>query len=618
MLLQFSARSAFWFLSFLLLPGLTLAQQTESPKAINPAPVCDQERALALVLEQLDETKLLEPKWLRADLYCQAASRLWPLRQAKAREVFQSAYDLAEESVRDKEDPALKSGGTRVVVRGDMRLEVIRAIAKHDAKWGQQLTADLLAVPKEQAGKTQSTAAAGKLYNEMPWQALQLLEVDQVAAVQMARSSLAGASGNSIASFLVALAKLNRPAADDFYREALPVIAKRNIQGLLALYTYPFASERPIGAEWRSMFVGAAAQLQPSPPLQLLFLQTLLQVAARYSDPQADQAAARDGSYNLTPAAKLFLAFKDLAPIVAVQFPQLHASLLEAQQAVAAVMTGEQVQTAQSISAAKQPQPGNAFEQNLAQAEKEKTPGRKDRFYFDALRAGVKDEKPEVLESVLRKISDLTMRGQVNDWLYYTLAQRAITEGRFDDASKFTEAVVLLDLRAFLGFQLAEAALTKLNDRQRATEFLDAAQRLADKADNSNEKAKALLGLAELYRRIDRQTALGVLRAAIKTLNQIKEPDVQSGRLLKSVKGQDFQAFMQYEVPGFTLNHAFQAFGRVDFDDALAVARELDDKGLRATAVVALAGFCLEKAATNTPLKQPVTKPEAKKEGKPN
>lgn len=600
----------------LLLAFCSAAVQAQAPAKPELTP--EQERALALVSDQLEVIKALEPKWQRVDLLTQAATLFWKHRQAKAREVFQAAYDLAEESVRGKEDTALKSGGTRVVVRGDMRLEVIRAIAKHDAKWSQQLTADLLAVPKEQSGKTQNTAAANRLYDEMPWQAQQLLEVDPAFAVQMARSSLAGASGHSIASFLVALAKLNRLAADDFYREALTVMSNRNIQGLLALYTYPFASERAIGAEWRSSFLGGATQLQPSPPLQLLFLQTLLQVAARYSDPQADQAAPRDGAYNLTPAAKLFLAFKDLAPIVAVQFPQLHASLLEAQQAVAAVMTGEQVQTTQGIYAAKQPQPGNAFEQRLEQAEKEKDPGRKDRFYFDALMAGVKGEKPEVLESVLRKISDLTMRGQVNDWLYYTLAQRAISDGQFDEANKFAEAVVLLDLRAFLGFQLAEAALTKLNDRQRATEFLDAAQRLADKADNSNEKAKALLGLAELYRRIDRQTALSVLRAAIKTLNQIKEPDVQSGKLLKSVKGQDFQAFMQYEVSGFTLNNAFQAFGRADFEDALAVAQELDDKVLRASAVLALSSFCLEKApAPPTPAKQPAAKPEAKQAGKP-
>lgn len=602
----------------LLLAFCSATVRAQAPAKSELTP--EQERALALVSDQLEVIKALEPKWQRVDLLTQAATLFWKHRQAKAREVFQAAYDLAEESVRDKEDTALKSGGTRVVVRGDMRLEVIRAIAKHDAKWGQQLTADLLAPPKdkEQAGKTQNAAAANNLYNGILWQAQQLLEVDQAFAVQMARSSLAGAGGHSIANFLVALAKLNRPAADDFYREALTFMAKRSIQELLALYTYPFASERTVGAEWRSSFLVGATQLQPSPPLQLLFLQTLLQVAARYSDPQADQAAPRDGAYNLTPAAKLFLAFKDLAPIVAVQFPQLHASLLEAQQAVAAVMTGEQVQTTQGIYAAKQPQPGNAFEQRLEQAEKEKDPGRKDRFYFDALMAGVKGEKPEALESVLRKISDLTMRGQVNDWLYYTLAQRAISDGQFDEASKFAEAVVLLDLRAFLGFQLAEAALTKLNDRQRATEFLDAAQRLADKADNSNEKAKALLGLAELYRRIDRQTALSVLRAAIKTLNQIKEPDVQSGKLLKSVKGQDFQAFMQYEVPGFTLNNAFQAFGRADFEDALAVARELDDKVLRASAVLALSSFCLEKLpAQPAPAKQPAAKPEAKQAGKP-
>jgi hypothetical protein len=48
---------------FFLLVSATVAQQIPAPNPEKPTPVCDFERALALLSDQLDEIKAVEPKW---------------------------------------------------------------------------------------------------------------------------------------------------------------------------------------------------------------------------------------------------------------------------------------------------------------------------------------------------------------------------------------------------------------------------------------------------------------------------------------------------------------------------------------------------------------------------
>ncbi len=600
-----------------------LAQQTPAPNTEKPASlfVCELERALALVSDQLYEIKAVEPKWRRVDLLTQAAALLWKQRQAKAREVFQSAYDLAQESVAAKEDTAIiVPGGSRMTTRSDLRLEVIRAIAKHDVRWAQQLSDQLLADEKARAEKVTDKDRGAVLYAELPYQAVELLSLDQAAAVRTARQSLLGARGDAIVRFLVALAKQERAAADAFFVEALAALAARSINETLSLSCYPFAVERPIGAGWRSVGGWGAQELQPNPILQVRYLETLFLLAAQFAQQPIVTAAPQDGAYQLSPAARLLTGFNDLEPLVATRFEPLYGRFLEAKRGLAAAVSADFMKTVQSIGDTKREQnTGNAFERSLDAAEREKDPGRKDYQYFNAIQAGINDETQERLESLLFKISALTTRSQLGDWVYYNLAQRAVKTGQFDDAIKLAERVGPLNLRACLSFYIADAALAKNNDRQRATEILESAWRVAEKADVTNEKAKALLGIAHLYLKVERGQALTALRAAVKVINQLENADVSSGRFVKVIKGTGFQHFAGYSIPEMTLGQVFRALGQADFETALSITHELDDKVLRASAVLALSSFCLEKApAPPTPAKPPAAKPEAKKSGKPN
>lgn len=601
--------------AFLLLFGAaTLRAQNPAKTELLP----EQERALALVSEQLDELKAVEPKWRRVDLLIQAATVLWKHRQAKAREVFQSAFDLAKESVASKEDTSVKgAGGGSVVMRSDLRLEVIRAIARHDARWAQRLSDEVLTEEKAAANQAAGKSGGRDFYSELPYQAEQLLEIDQPLALSTARQSLAQARGDMLVRFLVALAKQDRAKADTFFLEALAALSTRSINETLSLSSYPFATLRPIGASWLSVAVLGAADLQPSPALQARYLETLLQLAAQLAQQPVATEALTGGAYQLSPAARLLTGFNDLEPLVATQFEPLYGRFLEAKRSLTAVVSAEFMKTVQGISETKREEAtGNALERNLAAAEQEKDPNRKDYQYFKAIYAGINTEPPEQLENLLFKIKDLSTRCQLGDWLYYNLAQRLLKAGQIDEAVKFVERVGVPDLRACISFQVAEAAMSKQNDRQRATELLDAAWRVAEKAEVTNEKARALLGIARLYLKIDRGQALSALRAAVKTINQLENADVSQGRFVKTVKGAGFSMFAAYEVPEMTLAQSFRGIGEVDFETALSIAQELVDRVLRAGAVLALSSFSLEKAPRPSPAAKPsAPKPASKGSG---
>ncbi|NOT59675.1 MAG: hypothetical protein HOP19_05555, partial [Acidobacteria bacterium] len=544
-----------WLFCLFALSGL-LAAQTPAPTS------CDAERAWLLLKEQLTESKTIQPKWQRVEVLLKAAPLLWTRDQTEARATFQLAYDAAQESLREAE-----SMSRSLKMRGDLRLHVIAEIARYDPAWARKLSAQLVEEHKAQVTEAKSKPINSDFYQELPGQAMALLPYDQTGAIQLARVGLGQDNGIFLGRFLVALAQQDRNAADTFFRDALSFLSQRNVRETLYLYPYPFAAGQMIGAEWRSSGQWGTQRLQPSPTLQTLYLTTLLQMAERYARPAPDDAEQRNGAYRFSPASQLFLAFSDLESVVTQKFPALHGRWLEAKTALAAVMADELQLAHQIIGEKNQPsQPeGSRFAELLKKADAEKQLSRKDNHYLSALQAGIATETLDTLESVLLKFRNSETRDDAADWMYFTLGQRYLNEGRWDEAMKMAEKVRPLDLRALLAVTIAEAALQKTNDQQRARESLDAAQHVAEKAEDTNERAKALLGIASLYQTFDQQSALTALRAALKTINQLAAPDVQSSTVFKIVKGEGFQFNVAFRASGRNLSDVFRAFGKADF-----------------------------------------------------
>ncbi|HKS41096.1 MAG TPA: hypothetical protein VJX74_10835, partial [Blastocatellia bacterium] len=206
------------------------------------------------------------------------------------------------------------------------------------------------------------------------------------------------------------------------------------------------------------------------------------------------------------------------------------------------------------------------------------------------------------------------IRQQLLNWLYFKRTQKAINEGSLDDARQLSEKVEQLDLRAYLSYEIAAEALRRFEDRTRVREILDAVAAAALKTDNSNEKARTLLGISHLYSKVDHARAFEVMTDAVKTINRITDPDLNNTGLSQRIEGPQFGYLARYDVDGFSLENAFRELAPFDFDRALLVAKALENKTLRSTAVITLAAFCLEiaqKQQSRPP--QTVKKPRVQK-----
>ena len=602
-----------FLMAFLLALSVTaFAQDAAKPPEDAARYVCDQQRALSLIREQLAEANKSDNQEARIRLHLTAADLLWLHRRDLAREWFTTAWDASRDFFKQHGKPSEKSGN--FAWQGeDLRFVVIKAIARRDQNWAQALLKEMLDEQKQAAEK--KGKAAGKDANEaedvlsLASLAVSLLEVDQAAALRLARQLMTQpSSAYGLTRFLASLAEKDQASADAFCREI--ILAQTVTHDLLPLSAYVFGAHRPVGPEAQSSWNPVAKNFKPNAPLQRTYVNALLQRAkGLLANPSVQTAAS--GAYGFSEAAQLMFGLYELDPFANQFLPSLVSSIVETRQSLASLVATEQANNIQGALAERQPKTGVTFASKVKAAEEAKTSAEKDQLLVMVLMEGADTEPESELASVLLKINKQTTRAQMSNWLYFKLTQKYVGQGEYNQATQTAEKVTVLEQRAYLLYEIANALLEKLNDRVRATDSLQAASKAAERAPDSNEKARAYLGIASAYARFDRQMAFDSIRAAVKTINQLKEPNVQSSNIYQTIEGEGFMHMAMNQVKGFDLSSVFQALGRTEFEQALSAANELEEKTLRAAATVALCAVCLSQpppkpapAKTAAPVKQ--------------
>src|SRR5512144_576158 len=90
---------------------------------------CDAQRALLIVGQQVEEARTVDNASKQLPVLIRAAELLWPRQQKQARNLFTSAFDLAERRFKEKGDETRLEGNV-IVEAQDMRFDVMEAIAR--------------------------------------------------------------------------------------------------------------------------------------------------------------------------------------------------------------------------------------------------------------------------------------------------------------------------------------------------------------------------------------------------------------------------------------------------------------------------------------------------------
>jgi hypothetical protein len=599
-------------------PKEARAEETQ-PDVQTPNVFCDSARAVSLVEAQLSEAKMFEDAARRLGVMTRAADLLWPYERETAREIFKQAYELAVKDFREHENdpPPQGTGSVFVVVpRVDQRFVVMNAIARRDPAWARRL-AEAVAEEKLREAEDASDATASNARRGRPRGAEEtlglaqsLITVDRDSSLALARGSLRRPASYVLVYFLFKLAETDRAAADALFAEALKAYAGRTAADLAYLSVYAFALNREPGPVPLATYYRPPKGFAPDARLSAMLLDVLFGQVERAFKPS--EVAPPDDDY-LTEQGSLIVMLTTLEPQIARLNPSMLERALTLRGTATAAASAESREHAESFARMQRDADDEGtFDRTVEQVDRERDPARRDYAIANLVTSARGREEFARAEALLDEVSASSLREKLASYLYFRWTQQALKDGRIDDASRLSKKVVEPDYRALLSFEIADAALKKLNDRARAAELLDAVVSAAGKAPDTPAKARALLGAAHLYADFDATRSSQVLRAAVKVVNLLPDPDFSSGTVARELGNGVFTMYATYDVPGMRLENAFRELGALDFESALSAANELADKYQRSLAVLGLASKCLEDSA-----KGPNDKPTPKKKRSP-
>ena len=600
------ALSSFMLCGLMLAAGSFTAAQDKAQTPASPSP-CSRDNALGMIEQQIGATRTFDNRLQRITILIRAADLLWNFQQKKARAAFTEAFDLAVQNYKEKGDELMQGGRTMLISLPDPRYTVIEAIAKHDAVWAKKLTDQILKEEQQEAEDkpTKDIQRDRKTAEKLLTMADALVTADEAAALNFARNSLRYPATFYLSQFLYKLAGIDQPAGDQFYQEALTAYASAPMERFLYLSSYPFGNDREAGETPGYAIYQVPARFVANPRLQRMFVQTIL----RRVRESADNQSAPESNDSLSEPEQMWLALTHLETQVQQNLPDLAAEVRAAKGNLYVQLSPtSQRQVGQIANPDKEPQ--RTFDEQVEAARKNPNVDERDHQLTLAIIGASKEESLDHVLGAMDEIADSTLRQPLLNWLYFDRTQRAIKDQKLAEARKFAVRVEELDQRAWLYLRIAEESLKHNPDQTEAREVLDEVAAAAAKAPNTPVTARAFMGVAYLYTKIDMNRAIAVMGEAVKCINRIEQPDFSHQFVLRKIEGKAFSTYAAIYTPGFGPEAAFREIGKIDFDNLLNLASAFSDKYLRAVTTLALVDVCLEqKSKSEKPLENNKAKP---------
>ncbi len=608
--MKFSRHLLFFVLFFSL--SLLISAQPKTARRF-----CDTPYVLSLIQQEIDDSKSIEQTDKRIQMLARAADFFWVFDQEKARAMFTEAFTLAKARFKEKGEETTKDGRLTIQIP-DHRFTVLNAITRRDSKWAKRLVQDMQKEAEEDA-KTNASKKKNGIFNDgdnLFLMARGLFDTDRESAMGYARMAMNYPLTQFAVSFFLAyLAEKDQATADKFFSEILNAKSNSPIKELLYISAYPFGRARNFGPEAMYTMSQFKPDFVPNPTLQKAFINLLLQRGVKLVTQQNEVSTNTELQSDVE---YLFIALVEIEPIVIEKFDELTDRLQQTTGQLDALLTPQSRNKAANIARQNEQskQPPKSLEERLEEIGKDKNVDRRDFLYAMLFTGVTTEEKLKPLEPVLDKFADNEVRKQVSDYYYFQRSQAAIKDNRLEDAEKYAAKVGLLEQRAGLIFEIAESSIKKDNNRDKAAEVLEEAKAAALRANDSLERARAFLGVANLYEQFDHQRAIDNLGEAVKTINKLEDPNLSFPSVNRKIEMKYGASYTRYQVPGYDFDRTVRNIGKQDFEGALLQVKNLQDRYLRIVSIINLANDCVEKP-TKTPKSKDSKESKESKEVKP-
>lgn len=571
---------------------------TEAQVAPLANPVCNAQYAQILVQGQVMESKSVVEPVKRIKILLRSADFLWKFDEPTSRAYLTEAWKMADDRFKETGFESKKStekGSTVITILPDQRMEVIRAIAKRDAAWAKRLSEQMLADYEKRSTNRESfdeTREIGDLLS----MANENVKTNPELSRALYRRVMRYPMFYHWFFVFYTIARENPAFADSLYQETVNNYRNESPRLLLYLSAYPFGNERMFGPDKYTVNMGPQPNVRQNPALARLFFDTFFSRIATYSASVEDINQPKEKNYLAQPAY-MISALNEIEPIIVQQFPDLLPRFSSARAQAASLLNADMKKELDDKERSTNGI-GLDFDERIAAMEKADGDGKlTDYMILQLVTARAKTEEQFAkIEPWLQKVKDEKARSGLTNYYWFLRAQLAIKEKRWDDADKYIAKVPEVEHRALLLFDMAEIQSKNTNDVSAQFDTLNRLSKLTRSSENSVSKAQILLGLANMYEKVNHSTALDELSEAIRVTNSLKEPDIFATTIRREIRGKDFGFFASFGTPGYDLEKTFEELSKKDFEMSLGSAKSLDDKYFRTLAVLAVATNCAKNA----------------------
>jgi len=521
------------------------------------------------------------------------ADAYWNLDKIRSAALFKAALEAALE---------LKSGNreTSLALR-----HVILLAARRDVSLARKLAEELASrMAKSEKPSSESVGAA-----------IDLLRIDAKTAAELAEAvAPTGLSDDSAGVFILELAARDLSASERVYRTYLSKFAAKPdlpLNQILWLGGYPFGYGETYGFSNAnfSRLVGLGGRsikgLSANPTLAVAFLNVAFNsVQSTLNRAVLSPQEKKESLNGLCLFATLYL----LPEVERYSANRSEAWWLLRQQALAGTsqaqremfekqlqMVSQNRATAKNRDDSVETSPNDKIEGDLADADKMPQGCPRDRAYAKTglLVHSAKDDYRAL--RIADRIDNGSVRDSVRQFLYYDISLTLLDAGDWPQAQQYAKRVAAPELRSLLYMKMAGTALRQ-KDQALAAESLTEALHLAEDISDPATKAGVLLATSAAFAKFDLIRTMEVLGEAIKAVNRVKDPNVDSFSIMRRIElsCSDGPADMWYgsseRAERFSLMATLTSLSTLDPEGMLAIGRNLEEPSVRIRALASIIG----------------------------
>jgi len=582
--------------------------QRKAPNSLqktDPVSLAIRQDALMTADQAIDEITRVEDLRSRVVLAEQIVRLLSKVRPERCKKllntIFDDAMTIKRNSLKDKSAPA----NLDLIIS-----KVIQAAALIDVEFARRYVE---ALSESRAADVPSGKVSGSSLGYLKI-ATDLTRTNPSLAVTLARRSLAEGLTSETLVFLASLREHDIELANRFFLDALQSCHDRggkNVNELLLLYAYIFSpmTVPTVSQGIAVLSIPGYAEVAKSHAIDNALARQYLELVAlilldprRYVPANVEMLTSGvEGDFYLLsivePLAAAFLPTR--ASAISTQRIAV-ASYLQDNQREAALSAADRWKNLPKESGLASDVKKDHLQYLIDRAESASDQTRKDQLYFRAALMAVKLSKYETASTLVEKMSP-EHSDTARQFLHFDMALNQVRTQHPFDADKNARMDDNLPRRAYI-FTLIADYLTheKTNDSSRALQYLDEVQQLIDKLSNDNEKLAVLIGVGNIYARLDIPRASEILQKAITHANKLQDfaGDASISNVL-DIGGFYFDYSLFSE--GLTMFDLINRLAPVSYYGTLQDVRSLKDRTLRLRAIIGLChAILLTENGTNS------------------